>query len=643
MAKVTLVDVGNLIEATTAATTINSNSAAIEAAVEKTLSRDGTSPNQMQAALDMNSNRIVNLPAPITLLEPVRLTDLNDIIDGGTITVEPLPVGGTAGQILNKLTSSNYDVSWVNPNASVTASTIAELKAINTNFEVAFLTVAGREGTFIWKTGDYSTALSKDTNNGVYVKSNDFPTTSGSWVREFDFINYYTRWFGTVNDFSTDNTTVINSIIEVTTVVNTSLSPGRQTAAYVHVEGGVKFASANIQFLPSTGYCYLYLKYFANSDTTKGVASGGDASNEQHLLSVNSGYPDDPTGGMVAVTSFDSPLHPANIVNISKQQSGADAHFGGFQVRIPTSVNPARASYNILDENVLRFRTVYENYGALVGSGVSLQPFSATVELVNVGSNGWAAIPANGTIFWGLTSGGRAVKTGHNASAIQGLWLTGTFTPGEQITDGVTISANSISGGGATFTNGNNPSLIFGTTTPTAAYGLVPETLTTAFGFGGRVTLAPTNTTLSSNRIEAVTNPAILWTTDAVLATTGRQIGIDSNNRLISISGVTAATTGQGNVGGVTSHGIAIHAGIGAGAFNLTSFTNLGTGSYRITFPAKASTNYALSVMSDNPLDQITYGTKTTTTVLLSVINIVSRAARDLAGEISITITGGDI
>src|SRR6266704_2128356 len=76
MTKVTLANVGSIIDATTAQTTINNNSAAVVTAVENTLSRDGTAPNQMGAVLDMNSNRIINLPAPGGVSDPVRLQDV---------------------------------------------------------------------------------------------------------------------------------------------------------------------------------------------------------------------------------------------------------------------------------------------------------------------------------------------------------------------------------------------------------------------------------------------------------------------------------------------------------------------------------------------------------------------------------------
>lgn len=61
MSKVTLNNVGSLIDATTAATTINGNFAAIQTAFDNTVSRDGTSPNAMAASVDFNGNGILNL------------------------------------------------------------------------------------------------------------------------------------------------------------------------------------------------------------------------------------------------------------------------------------------------------------------------------------------------------------------------------------------------------------------------------------------------------------------------------------------------------------------------------------------------------------------------------------------------------
>lgn len=81
MAKVILSDLANLQNQTTAVNTINVNNDAVATAMENTLSRDGTSPNQMNANLDMNSNRILNLPDASSDQEPVTKGVFDDTIE----------------------------------------------------------------------------------------------------------------------------------------------------------------------------------------------------------------------------------------------------------------------------------------------------------------------------------------------------------------------------------------------------------------------------------------------------------------------------------------------------------------------------------------------------------------------------------
>lgn len=50
-------------------TLLNANFSAIEAALENTVSRDGTTPNNLTADLDMNSNLLINLGTPISELD----------------------------------------------------------------------------------------------------------------------------------------------------------------------------------------------------------------------------------------------------------------------------------------------------------------------------------------------------------------------------------------------------------------------------------------------------------------------------------------------------------------------------------------------------------------------------------------------
>lgn len=112
MTKVTLTDLANLQNETTAVNAINSNNAVIETAFDNTLSRDGTQPNKMGSTLDMDSHHIVNLPTPGGDFEPLRLKDLNDFNGGGSIIVTNLPTGGAKNSILKKNSPSDYDVTW---------------------------------------------------------------------------------------------------------------------------------------------------------------------------------------------------------------------------------------------------------------------------------------------------------------------------------------------------------------------------------------------------------------------------------------------------------------------------------------------------------------------------------------------------
>lgn len=79
-------------------TAVNANNDTLEAAFNNTLSRDGSSPNQMNADLDMNGNDILNVGS-------INLQNI--VVDN------QLPSGGAyAGNLLVKDTATDYDVSW---------------------------------------------------------------------------------------------------------------------------------------------------------------------------------------------------------------------------------------------------------------------------------------------------------------------------------------------------------------------------------------------------------------------------------------------------------------------------------------------------------------------------------------------------
>lgn len=118
MSKIILNPIGNLIDATTASTTLNTNFNLITTQFNNTLSLDGTSPNSMQAQLDMNSNSIVNLPEAVSLSSPVRLNEFQQAVFGNlgltnTGFVVALSTSSIAGRTLigtaNRINITNGD------------------------------------------------------------------------------------------------------------------------------------------------------------------------------------------------------------------------------------------------------------------------------------------------------------------------------------------------------------------------------------------------------------------------------------------------------------------------------------------------------------------------------------------------------
>jgi hypothetical protein len=99
MAKLVLTDIASLQAESSAIQSMNANSAAIATALENTLSRDGTTPNTMSAPLDMNSNRITNLAAPVSGSDAARLTDVADAMSVDATLVPSMT--GNSGKIMS--------------------------------------------------------------------------------------------------------------------------------------------------------------------------------------------------------------------------------------------------------------------------------------------------------------------------------------------------------------------------------------------------------------------------------------------------------------------------------------------------------------------------------------------------------------
>ena len=80
MVKLILDDVASLQSEPSALQTLASNNRRIEAAVEDALSRSGLQPNEMEAPLDLNGKRILNIGAPINSTDVARLSDIQNAL-----------------------------------------------------------------------------------------------------------------------------------------------------------------------------------------------------------------------------------------------------------------------------------------------------------------------------------------------------------------------------------------------------------------------------------------------------------------------------------------------------------------------------------------------------------------------------------
>jgi hypothetical protein len=89
MAKLTISDVSSGYISVAA---LNDNFSKIEDAIENTLSRDGTAPNQMDAPIDMNGQRVYNLGRAISNTDALSLAQLLEYVDAGTVIDGVVPV-----------------------------------------------------------------------------------------------------------------------------------------------------------------------------------------------------------------------------------------------------------------------------------------------------------------------------------------------------------------------------------------------------------------------------------------------------------------------------------------------------------------------------------------------------------------------
>lgn len=103
-----LANLSTLANAASAIATINSNNDKVEAALDNTISRDGSGPNMMEADLDINSHRLLNVGDPVDDTDGVNFGNLKTLVNA------------YAGDIVANATFSQWTVAQFTAIASQT-------------------------------------------------------------------------------------------------------------------------------------------------------------------------------------------------------------------------------------------------------------------------------------------------------------------------------------------------------------------------------------------------------------------------------------------------------------------------------------------------------------------------------------------
>lgn len=132
MTKLTLSDIPSLQNESSVVTTLAANNAATVAAVENTLSRDGTLPNHMLADFDMNNNQILNLPDAVTDQEPATFSQLKNYVsavgNGAVLTAPYITLSPVVELQNERVLSSTSDLAIIDGGPGNTV----QLNVINT-------------------------------------------------------------------------------------------------------------------------------------------------------------------------------------------------------------------------------------------------------------------------------------------------------------------------------------------------------------------------------------------------------------------------------------------------------------------------------------------------------------------------------
>lgn len=517
MAKLTLLNVTSLTNESSALATLNNNNNSVEVALENTLSRDGTAPNSMAAALDMNSNRILNLPTPIASHDPVRLSDLSAFSGKGLII----------GPYVNV---QDYGALGDNVTDNTTAFNAAITALAGSGFKGGTLFVPPAQGFYsFWGTINFNTKSGITLVGTAGVVGPAGPTSllyQGSGSRFIDCrdsggirikdlgIAYNNPAFtgyvidGGGNTVATGST--FGSVSSALQVDNCQIYPiGAVHTIQINLDQSIEARITNNSFstgAPSIKGCYIIagnstVCYFAHNQYVNNVGTAIIGCGEAWMF-VNETFEASNVGTANAFTTY------GNIGG--RGCSFIDCWFGDVTATGGIWVTYTGQSFNFIGNRISGISPSCEAINLYTCNGASItgndfNSFSGAIDFATSGANS-AGIVVSGNYFENITSAPFV-----NLSKVTGLIAEGNTPSTSQYTSGQVAIGQT--GADAT------PKTISGDATLSAAGAVTLATVATAATTGSS-TAIPVVTVDVKGRVTTTTTAAVIAPAGTLTGTT---------------------------------------------------------------------------------------------------------------------------